>query len=50
MLVMLILGCTSIVNGSKAEHYSSMTSTELNKIYTSNYKTIKNEIMNDGDE
>ena len=50
MLVMLILGCTSIVNGSKADHYSSMASTELNKIYTSNYKTIKNEIMNDGDE
>lgn len=39
-----------MVNGSKADHYSSMASTELNKIYTSNYKTIKNEIMNDGDE
>lgn len=50
MLVMLILGCTSIVNGSKADHYSSMASTELDKIYTSNYKTIKNEIVSDGDE
>ena len=50
MLVMLILGCTYIENGSKADHYSSMASTELNKIYTSNYKTIKNEIVSDGDE
>lgn len=50
MLVMLILGIMSIVNGSKADHYSSMASTELNKIYTSNYKTIKNEIVSDGDE
>lgn len=50
MLVMLILGIMSIVNGSKTDHYSSMASTELNKIYTSNYKTIKNEIVNDGDE
>ena len=50
MLVMLILGIMSIVNGSKIDHYSSLASTELNKIYTSNYKTIKNEIVNDGDE
>lgn len=50
IMVMLILGCASIVNGSKADHYSSMASNELNKIYTSNYKTIKNEIVNDGDE
>lgn len=50
ILVMLILGCTSIANGSKADHYSSVASTELNKIYTLNYKTIKNEIVNDGDE
>lgn len=50
LLVMVILGCMSIVNGSKADHYSSMASTELNKIYTSNYKIIKNEIVNDGDE
>ena len=50
MLVMFILGCMSIVNGSKADHYSSVASTELNKIYTSNYKTIKNEIVSDGDE
>lgn len=49
MLVMLILGIMSIVNGSKADHYSSVASTELSKIYTSNYKTIKNEIVNDGD-
>ena len=27
-----------------------MASTELDKIYTSNYKTIKNEIVSDGDE
>ena len=50
ILVMLILGIMSIVNGSKIDHYSSMASTELNKIYTSNYKTIKNEIVSDGDE
>lgn len=50
LLVMVILGCMSIVNGSKADHYSSMASTELNKIYTSNYKIIKNEIVNGGDE
>lgn len=50
MLVMLILGIMSIVNGSKVDHYSSVALTELNKIYTSNYKTIKNEIVNDGDE
>ena len=50
MLVMLFLGCTSIVNGSKADHYSSMASTELDKIYTLNYKTIENEIVSDGDK
>lgn len=50
MLVMSILGCTSIVNGSKADHYSSMASTELDKIYTLNYKTIENEIVSDGDK
>ena len=50
ILVMLILGIMSLVNGSKIDHYSSMASTELNKIYTSNYKTIKNEIVSDGDE
>ncbi len=41
MLVMLILGCMSIVNGSKADHYSSMASTELNKFTRQITKLLK---------
>lgn len=47
---LVLLGYGMIRHGFDSIHYNNMVYLERDKIYFANYDTIKNEILNDGDE
>lgn len=50
VLSLVLLGYGMIRHGFDSIHYNNMVYLERDKIYFANYDTIKNEILNDGDE
>lgn len=50
LLCLVFLGYGLIRHGADSVHYNNMVYLERDKIYFANYKIIKNEIVNDGDE
>ena len=50
VLSLVLLGYGIIRHGVDSTHYNNMAYLERDKIYFANYDTIKNEILNDGEE
>ena len=50
VLSLVLLGYGMIRHGFDSIHYNNMVYLERDKIYFANYDTIKNEILNDGEE